>query len=62
MSLNVVDIRKRTALTDTCHEIYLNGVLVEKLRNEPIGYVKMIARQYEAYGRRGGAWQQGAGE
>lgn len=47
-----VEIRKRKIYWDTYYDIYLNGILVESLRNEPIGYAKLIAMQYEVYGRR----------
>lgn len=43
-------IRKR--YPDTYYGICLNGSPAESLRNEPAGYARLTAMQYEVYGRR----------
>ncbi|MCM1236060.1 MAG: hypothetical protein NC489_38725 [Ruminococcus flavefaciens] len=55
-----VEIRKRKRYSDTYYEIYLNGRLVESLKNESAGYARLIAGQYEVYGRkrRDGYWDR----
>lgn len=38
------------------HKIFMDGKQVEELFNENIGYVNMVAKEYEIYGMRRAKW------